>query len=234
MIQLSYRLKTVANLVGSRGRVADVGCDHAYISIYLIQSHLAVKVIAMDVNKGPLERAKDNISRCGLEGKIETRLSDGALKLQQGEVETLLIAGMGGALTIKILSDSSSTVTACKELVLQPQSEILLVRKYIRSIGFTIEKEEMLVDEGKYYTAMRCIKENVLLEETREVFDRYGKYLLESKNQVLKEYLNKGYNQSKKLLEELAHFDTDQVRKRAKTLNEDLDYIIEGLNYYEM
>lgn len=158
-LNISDRLKKVANCVKKDSFVADIGCDHAYTAIYLIKNNIAKKVIAMDVNKGPLEKAKTNISNNGLEEYIDTRLSDGGKELQKGEVDTILISGMGGRLTNRILEDSLEIVKECNQLVLQPQSEIHLVREYINSIGFYIEYEDMFVDEGKYYVIINALRE---------------------------------------------------------------------------
>ena len=95
-IQLSNRLQAVVDLVSKGAKVADVGCDHAYISIYMIEQGIAGHVVAMDVNKGPLERAKDNIKEHGLNDQIETRLSNGIKELNPGEVNTLLISPRSG------------------------------------------------------------------------------------------------------------------------------------------
>ena len=95
-MQLSHRLTTVAEFVTKGNKVADIGCDHAHTSIYLVEKGIAASSIAMDVNKGPLQRANENISRFGFEGRITTRLSDGAKELTPGEADTLLISGMGG------------------------------------------------------------------------------------------------------------------------------------------
>ena len=102
-VQISRRLKTVAGLVGLDMVLADVGCDHGYIPIYLMQKRQIPKAIAMDVNEGPLLRAKEHIQEWGLEEYIETRLSDGVKALQPGEVQSIVIAGMGGRLILKIL-----------------------------------------------------------------------------------------------------------------------------------
>ena len=96
MIKLSKRLQTVAHQVKCGGVAADIGCDHGFTSIYLIEQGLAKHVIAMDINEGPLERAKEHIREYGMEADIETRLSDGTAKLAPGEADTLLISGMGG------------------------------------------------------------------------------------------------------------------------------------------
>lgn len=114
-MQLSKRLQAVVNLITRGAKVADVGCDHAYISIYMVEKNLASKVIAMDVNRGPLERAKENIRCCHYDNQIETRLSDGLQELKPGEADTLLIAGMGGALMQRILTGKMEVLEQVRE-----------------------------------------------------------------------------------------------------------------------
>ena len=121
-VQISRRLKTVAGLVGLDMVLADVGCDHGYIPIYLMQKRQIPKAIAMDVNEGPLLRAKEHIQEWGLEEYIETRLSDGVKALQPGEVQSIVIAGMGGPLMEKIIREGKAVFDEARELILQPQS----------------------------------------------------------------------------------------------------------------
>jgi len=163
-MHLSRRLQRVAANVCSGGVVADIGCDHGFTSIYLVQENKAVSAIAMDVNQGPLKRAKEHILQYGMSDRITLRLSDGLLKLMPGEADTLLISGMGGALIARILTDGSEVAAAAKELVLSPQSEAFLVRKCVNRLGFQIASEEMLADAyinetyalmfGKYHNLM--------------------------------------------------------------------------------
>ena len=114
-MELSKRLQAVVNLLDPHSSVADIGCDHGFVSIYLIRSGKAKRCIAMDVNKGPIDRATEHILEEGLSTYIETRLSDGGKELQFYrssakekilEVQAAIIAGMGGKLTIKIIKDS--------------------------------------------------------------------------------------------------------------------------------
>ena len=102
-MQLSKRLEAIVKLAGTCHCVADVGTDHGYIPIYMTEHHLTEKAIAMDVNKGPLERAQRNIRAYRMEQQITTRLSDGVVKLKAREADCVIIAGMGGLLTIRIL-----------------------------------------------------------------------------------------------------------------------------------
>ena len=123
-MELSKRLQAVADLVTEGASVADIGTDHGYIPIYLIEHNIAGKVIALDINRGPLERARMHVVGHGLKGKIETRLSDGLEKVLPGEVDTMIAAGMGGGLVIKILTEGYPVVEILDTMILQPQSEI--------------------------------------------------------------------------------------------------------------
>lgn len=154
---LSDRMRAVTALVSPCRSMADIGCDHGYVAIELIRSHICEKVIAMDINKGPLARAKMNIRDNGMEDYIETRLSDGAAALAPNEADGIICAGMGGQLVISILEQSRELVCNMKQLVLQPQSELDEVRKYLRANGYLIEKEDMIFEEGKYYPMMRVL-----------------------------------------------------------------------------
>ena len=123
-IQISRRLQSVAAFVEIGKTLADVGCDHGYIPIYLLQKKKIEKAIAMDINQGPLMRAQEHIYEWGLENYISTRLSDGVGALKPNEAESVVIAGMGGPLMEKILTEGESVLSTVQELVLQPQSEI--------------------------------------------------------------------------------------------------------------
>lgn len=150
-VVLSKRLKALTDMVSRGNRVVDVGCDHGFVSIYLVQHEISPKVLAMDVREGPLSRAQEHIAEYGLENYIETRLSDGLLQFQTGEAESLVCAGMGGRLMMKILTDSREKVCGLKELILQPQSELPQFREFLRVQGYCVTDENILCEEGKYY-----------------------------------------------------------------------------------
>ena len=150
-------MKAVAAMVTSGGVLADVGTDHGYIPIALIQRQKIKSAIAMDINKGPLARAQDNIASARLGDYIQTRLSDGVAALGEGEADSILIAGMGGELVIHILSEGEKVCKAASELILQPQSDIRKVREYLRLHHYKIVDEDMICEDGKYYPMMRVI-----------------------------------------------------------------------------
>ena len=113
-MNLSKRLTAVADMITAGNSIADIGTDHGYIPIYMAQKGLTPKALAMDVNAGPLERACDNIKRYCVENIVSARLSDGLKKLNPGEAESIIIAGMGGLLTIRILSDCPDVSNSAK------------------------------------------------------------------------------------------------------------------------
>ncbi len=154
-MELSGRLQAVASLVTAGHRVVDIGTDHAYIPIYLVRKGLADSAIAMDINEGPLKRAKEHVKESGMEGKIGLRLSDGFEKLRPSEADTAVLAGMGGPLMIRLLKEYPETVLSLQELILQPQSEIAKVRAFLLEEGFFFLREDMVKDDGKYYPMMK-------------------------------------------------------------------------------
>ena len=197
-MQLSLRLSAIADMVTKGNRLVDVGCDHGYLPVYLIQQKKIPSAIAMDVRKGPLSRAKEHIRQYGLEEYIQTRLSDGLVALEAGEGDTLVIAGMGGPLMERILTDGQSVRDSFSELILQPQSDIPHFRRYIQSQGWKIAEEKMVEEDGKFYPMMRVIKEEKerrqslgAAEAPYTLAEAFGAFLLEEHNPVLYRYLQR-------------------------------------------
>ena len=155
-MELSKRLQTVANAVTLGSRVADVGTDHGYVPIYLVERGLCPGAIAMDVNEGPLARAEEHIRAEGLSDRIQTRKSDGLAALAPEETDAVVIAGMGGALMCRILQDATAFLEAGRELILQPQSEWFKVRRLLSASGYRITQEWFLEEEGKYYVVIKA------------------------------------------------------------------------------
>ncbi|RGZ00632.1 class I SAM-dependent methyltransferase [Clostridium sp. AM58-1XD] len=233
-MNLSYRLKTVASFVPEGSIVADIGTDHGYIPIYLAEQGKITHAVAMDVRTGPLERAEEHIRSHGLKNVIETRLSDGLRELRPGEADTAVIAGMGGELMIRILSEGRHMWPTVKRWILSPQSDLHKVRIYLRENGFPIEKETMILDEGKYYTVMAAGRRAEALRNCtgeKTIYDFYGKCLIQDRNQVLSGYLEWERGQKEKLLEELQSGGaqmTERAVLRIRSLEEELKRIKEA------
>lgn len=185
-IQISNRLKSVANQVKYRS-IADIGTDHAYIPIYLYQTGKIDYALACDINKGPLNRAANNIKNYKCDKHIKILLSDGLQKIDC-HVDTIIIAGMGGQLIIDILKNNLKKVNDLKQLVLQPQLDIYKVRKFIHSIGFKIENEDMILEENQFYNIISAVSGNEIY--TKEEYYKFGKILIDKKSNILKDYIN--------------------------------------------
>jgi tRNA (adenine22-N1)-methyltransferase len=238
-MQLSKRLQTVADLVTPGNRVADVGCDHAYTSIYLAKHHIAPYIIAMDVNQGPIDRARENIIKYGYDDRIEVRKSDGLEKLNPQEVDTILIAGMGGALTVQILTEYPEVIRNIQELVLQPQAEIHKVRQLLQEQGFIIIAENMVKEDGKYYSMMKAVPVNnsdhaeQYLLTFKEHF-LYGRLLLEQRHQILREFLLWDFGICEDIIKTLTEVESEHSLQRQKEIEERMHSIGCGLKYFDV
>lgn len=216
-MNISNRLKTVAGMVTEGLILADVGTDHGYVPIYLVSNGIVPKAYAMDINKGPLERAKEHIEENNLEGKIETILSDGMKGLAGKDAQSVVVAGMGGELVCKIL-DESPVIENIEELILSPHSNVKEVRKKVTAIGFDIVDEVMVEEFGKYYNIVKAIK----CAETKNYseFDyEFGKIMFKTKDKVFLEYLNKTINKINSIIKQLEENDNG-VSKRIIELKE--------------
>lgn len=229
-MQLSKRLQAVANLVTPGKRLADIGTDHGYVPIWLYEQGRIPFALAMDLREGPLQRATEHIRMHGLDEKIKTRLSDGLEKLLPGETDSIVIAGMGGMLVVKILTQGQAVLDSIQELILQPQSDLDAVREYLHRTGFVIVQEEMVFEEGKYYPMMKAVHgENT---DDRKIWFLYGRLLLENRHPVLESYLQKEYDSCCKLLEKLSKTATEVASRRCEELLEKKHLIEEALAFY--
>ncbi|MGB4660472.1 MAG: class I SAM-dependent methyltransferase [Mobilitalea sp.] len=237
-MHLSKRLQAVADFVTPGNRVADIGCDHAHTSIYLMEKKIAPFIVAMDVNQGPIDHAKENIKHYKFQDRIDTRKSDGMEKLNIGEVDTILIAGMGGALTVQILSARMDIVNSVRELVLQPQSDLHRVRKMIQDSGFLIIQETMIREFGKIYVMMKAWpkqevkkQEDFVLETGAHFY--YGRLLLEQANPILYKFILRDKRLNEAIEENLNSEITENTVARHKVITKKLNIIQDGLNYYK-
>ena len=233
-MELSKRLYAVAGLVTEGASVADVGTDHGYIPIYLAEQGIASKVIALDINGGPLKRATMHIIGHNLKDQIETRLSDGLYALEPGEVDTVIAAGMGGNLIIRILEEGEEVVKQLKACILQPQTEIWKVRKYLLDHHMDIIDEDMVEEDGKFYTMMRAVPavsgDSLKYTECEYIF---GKRLLEKKHPVLERFLHRELAIREEIFKELDHHQGSEGAKlRREEIRRDIMIISRALGNY--
>lgn len=230
-MELSKRLSAVAELTGKCNVMADIGTDHGYIPIYLVEQGKVCRAIAMDIGKGPLQRAEEHVKLHQLDEYIELRLSDGAKQLAEREVEEIVIAGMGGRLMMKIVGESMEIFRNLQGFVIQPQSEYGFVRHYLEDNGFTILKEDIVKEDGKYYPMMRVAAGRMKLE--KQCFYAYGKLLLAEKHPVLLQYLMKEYENYEKIKEALQQGATRKQEIRLHEIAQKIKINQEAMRYFD-
>ena len=226
MKEIGERLTAIIDLVKQDQRVADIGCDHAYVSIELAKEKNC-RVIAADIKEGPLEIARENIRAEGLEERIETRLSDGMKEIEKGEVDALVVAGMGGHLIIDILKESREKLRPGMQLVLSPQSDLRLVRYELRKMNCFIDSEVCLKDGDKWYFVLNCrvgmsLPSPVSDEEAKRDM-MYGKYLPEHPTDVFREFLVWEARGLEDLIINLSRQKTPAARARQGALKKQLE-----------
>lgn len=236
---LSERLRSLTDMVTRGNRVVDVGCDHGFLSIYLVQQGISPGVIAMDVGEGPLSRAREHIAEYEMTDYIETRLSDGLTEYRVGEAQSLVLAGMGGRLMMKILTDSEEKAKDLKELILQPQSEIPVFRRFLRDQGYRTLDENILCEEGKFYFLFRVCHN---AGEPPEVWDmsdgqnvlyeKYGKLLLERRHPVLKQYLEYMTKTAENIESSLKNCEGERGRMRMEEIRQELVCLKKALSLF--
>ncbi len=196
---ISERLKTIISCAKKCNFLVDVGTDHAYIPICLVKSGIAEKAVACDISKGSVEKAKKNIQIHNYSDFIETRLGDGLRVIEENEKpDQIIIAGMGGMLTVDILNGSKKTVGFAERLILQPQRDIDKVRRTVHEFGFKIIDEKMIFEDGKYYNIVICEKGMDCVYTEEDYF--FGKLLIETKNEILKKYVEFELNKINSIL----------------------------------
>lgn len=239
-MELSIRLQAVADMVSTGYRLADIGTDHAYIPIYLLEQAKIPYAIAMDVNAGPLKIATEHISSSHLLDHIETRLSDGFARLKPAETDCAILAGMGGGLILRILAEYWEVTKSLKECVLQPQSEIMKVRAFLLEKGFSFIEENMVIDDGKYYSMMKVVPPHNDQEAAvpsdnagwNEAEIHYGKLLLCSQHPVLKEYLLREIRIKSNILQQLSKQSGGHIDRRSSELQKEIELAGKGLKYF--
>ena len=233
-MELSQRLRKVADRVPEGAVLADIGTDHGRLPVWLMEQGRISEAFACDVRPGPLSRARELILEQGLSDRIHPVLSDGMEALEPGKITAVTIAGMGGRLTARILladrERKPGILCGLTDLILQPQSDLDAVREYLHRTGFVIVQEEMVFEEGKYYPMMKAVHgENT---DDRKIWFLYGRLLLENRHPVLESYLQKEYDSCCKLLEKLSKTATEVASRRCEELLEKKHLIEEALAFY--
>lgn len=195
------RIKQIANMVDKCNIVADIGTDHGYVTEIILKRKICQKVIATDLNLGPLENAKKYLTLTGLNDRVDFRQGSGLEVLQPGEADTVIIAGMGGMLINKILHDAPNITEKVNKFILQPMTAVNKVRKYLFENGFKIESESIVKEYHHYYHILKVVHGIEHIDD--DIYFEISQYLLRKKDKLVAEYLNKQIDTNKKILNKI-------------------------------
>ena len=250
-VVLSNRMQALTDMVTPGTVVTDVGCDHGFVSVYLVQKGISPRVIAMDVRSGPLEHAREHIREYGLEDSIETRLSDGLHCLETGEAAGMICAGMGGPLMEKILTEGRQQARSFQELILQPQSEIPHFRAFLMEEGYLLLDENIIYEEGKYYFMMKVrwlgeMSDEAVRQQATDSWkadcgepglaEQFGPLLLSRRDPVLSDYLEWQLAEHRQIAERLdkkADADNPKTGRRRQEIAEETALLTRALEWYD-
>lgn len=201
-MRVSSRLKAIAEMVRDEEKIIDIGCDHALLDIYLIENKSKLKIIASDIHEKALETAKKNVEKHKLDKKIKLRLGDGLSVVKSGEVETIIMSGMGYQTIMKILKNGN--LEDIHSIIIQSNTDVVKLRKSIIKLGFLIEEEALVKDKNIIYTVIRFErgKDKYSYEEIY-----FGPMILRNKDDLFYEYYNKKLLKYENLLLQLPSYE---------------------------
>ena len=206
-MKLDSRLMAIARLVRKDRVFADIGTDHAYLPVYLVENGITSKAIAADLRVGPLENAKDAVVSYGFTEQIQLRLSDGLDNFKENEVEEIAVAGMGGLLISQFIERTGWLKNENIHLILQPMTHVEELRKTLFDNGFIIDKEVVAEDGDKLYIILSAY---YYADETAYTdFDLIVGKLPHNDDELSKKYLAKIYDKHNKKLIALQKADKD-------------------------
>ena len=207
-------------------RLADIGTDHGYLPIWLLQNQRIPYALGLDIRPGPLEHACINMRNAGVSDQMELRLSDGLEQLQASEADIVVISGMGGMLIISILQNACQKVRSMKELILSPQSDIPMVRQFLRMNGFVIADEKVIIDGEKFYTIIKAVpgqegSDTESREHELTLEDQFGPVLLEKRPEAFLQMLRCQQKTNQQIIDQLESASkTDANRDRLNVLKQ--------------
>lgn len=220
MININNRLKTVASFVleSDAKFIIDVGCDHALLDIYLFQCSDKLKIVASDINEGPLLKAEENLLKYSCFNKIKLEKADGISNINDN-TDTIIISGMGMENIIKILTQDKSNISNVKRLIISSNNKYEILRFKICNLGFYINKEKIIYEDGKYYIIIEFIKGNS--EYTKKEF-YFGPCLLKNKDKLFYEY----YLEMKNIKEQILNSIPIVYKEKRKLLIKEIKMLI--------
>ncbi|MBC8588364.1 tRNA (adenine(22)-N(1))-methyltransferase [Paratissierella segnis] len=222
-MKLSNRLKEIVRLTPQNSIVGDIGTDHGYIPAYLIQNNISKYIIATDISQGSLNKAIEYVKIANLENKIETRLGNGLEILQPFEIDTVIIAGMGGLLIKEILEKNQNMTDSITNFIFQPMIASRELRDYLIHNKFKIIEESLAKEDDKFYEIIYAKKGLDFVD--KDIYFEIGKSLIMEKHPLLKEFLQNKIQSVLNIIEDLEETPSEKGRARYEELTEKIkDY----------
>lgn len=230
-MKLAPRLKKIADLVLKNSRVADIGTDHGYIPIYLLQNQITSHIIASDVNEGPLRIAKKNIISYGFTKEIEIRLGSGLQVLKVGEVDTVIIAGMGGMLIAELLEADIRITKSIETFILQPMQAQKELRKYLLSSGFKIYQDILVKEDFRIYEIIVAKKGSQTVMD--DIYYEIGLFLKSNPKDIAIEFISGKIKNEEEIIGYVKHQDSINALERYRKSKKKLEMLREVLQWLQ-
>jgi len=225
MVKLSKRLIALAKLVPAGMKVADIGTDHGFLPCYLAQEKITPFALGIDVNPGPCQAACRTVGAFCPGEAVEIRQGDGLKPLKPGEVDVVVIAGMGGATMKDILAGSPGVVSRLKKLILQPMNASEIIRTWLHANGWRIISEDLLAEDNRLYEVIAA--EPGPGHSLSEVEACYGPQLIKNQHPLLPERLQKDERAVQEILTQLAKSNSEEAQIKIKEFNKKLEFLKE-------
>ena len=222
-MKLTDRLLKIASLVTEGKRVADIGTDHGYIPVYLLNQGKVPYAILADVNKGPLENARGEVRHNKLLDKVDLRLGSGIEVLEKGEVDEVIIAGMGGILISELLEAKLEVAHSVDKLILQPMQAQNELRKYLLNNGFEILDEVLVKEDFRIYEIIiaKYTGKNTVVSD--EIYYEVGTKLIENKDPLLNEFIDKKIYMYNSIIKKIEGKSSEGIEKKIKESKDSIE-----------
>mgnify|MGYP001423311544 CR=1 FL=1 len=228
-MELSKRLNWIIEKLDKVEVIMDIGTDHGYIPVYLVKNNIAKKVIASDINKEPLKKAKINASLDGVSDKIDLRLGGGLSPLKNREAQAVIIAGMGGNLIRDILKNDLNKVKNLDYLILQPAQNPEVLREYLYTNNYEILDEDICLDENMYYEIFKVKYKKVVNISMEDIFYEISITMLNKKLPLFKSYIESKIEKNIKIMDFIKDNTEHAIARKdeLKEKNEKLEKLLE-------
>ncbi|MFC4652431.1 tRNA (adenine(22)-N(1))-methyltransferase [Lactococcus nasutitermitis] len=213
-IKLSQRLQAVADLVPKGARVADIGSDHAFLPTYLVQNEIIDFSVAGEVIEGPFQIAQNHVNEFNLHNNIYVRLANGLLAIKkEDQIDTVVIAGMGGILISEILEAGKDNLSTVKQIILQPNKHEEVLRLWLSKNNFKIITEKILLENEKFYEIILCeiAQGNLTVLSKKEQI--FGPFLSTEKSEIFRKKWEKELDTIDKILTRLPEKRTEKYKE---------------------